>query len=137
MQITVLNPTRPAGAKSATDPRWAASEPYVVAAGKADTSETYGPLIDIPVETINGVTGERTRSSFKMPKYTRLIPAEPVICPVWGDKVPWKSFTTIVDAADFDDAVYSCEFVHGGGSVSRTKRLPDGKVAIRSDYQAW
>jgi len=27
--------------------------------------------------------------------------------------------------------------VHGGGSVSGRKELPKGKVAFRSDYQAW
>ena len=58
-------------------------------------------------------------------------------CPVWGDELPYKSFTTIVDAADFDDARYSCEYVHGGGSVRKWLRLGDGRVAIRSDYKAW
>lgn len=58
-------------------------------------------------------------------------------CPVWGDKVPYKSFTTIVDEVDAEDAEYSCEYVHGAESVSKTKQLPGGKVALRSDYRCW
>lgn len=127
----------PAGPKSAANPRWACEEPYVVAVGKAPKSESYGPMVTIPVTEVNGVTGEVKHSSFQMPKYTREVPTEPTVCPVWKDKVPWKSFTTVVDEADLDDAIYSCEFVHGGGSVSKTKKLPGGKVAIRSDYNAW
>jgi len=58
-------------------------------------------------------------------------------CPVWGDEVPYKSVTVVVGASDEEDAEYSLEYVHGGGSVSRRKELKDGRVALRSDYQCW
>ena len=58
-------------------------------------------------------------------------------CPVWGDEVPFKSVTVIVDADDEGDAEYSLGYVHGGDCVSRRKELKDGRVALRSDYQCW
>lgn len=61
----------------------------------------------------------------------------PTLCPVWGDVLPYKSITVIVDKADLASASDACEYVHGGGSVRKTRNLPDGKVAIRSDYQCW
>lgn len=61
----------------------------------------------------------------------------PTKCPVWGDKLPYKSITVIVDAADRDAAIHSCEYVHGGGAVSKTKKLPNGKLAIRANYMCW
>jgi len=61
----------------------------------------------------------------------------PTVCPVWHDKLPHKSVTAICDKKDENDCEYWLEFVHGGGSVSRRKELPNGKIAFRSDYQAW
>ena len=58
------------------------------------------------------------------------------ICPVWGDRLPWKSTTVIVEAAEEDDATYCLACAHGGG-YERRKVLPDGRVALRSNYQAW
>lgn len=58
-------------------------------------------------------------------------------CPVWGDKLPWKSATIIGPEAQADDIAYWCEYVKGGGCISRCKRLPDGKIAFRCDYMAW
>ena len=61
----------------------------------------------------------------------------PDICPIWRDKVPFKSVTVVCRKEDEGDVAYWLEFVHGGGSISRRKKLPKGKVALRSDYQAW
>jgi len=59
------------------------------------------------------------------------------VCPVWHDKIPYKSVTIICDKQQEGDCEYWLEYVHGGGSVTRRKELSKGKVALRSDYQAW
>jgi hypothetical protein len=64
------------------------------------------------------------------------------ICPIWGDKLPYKSVTVVIPELMLHDGLqhqveYWLEYVHGGGSVSRRRSLPDGTVAIRSDYMAW
>jgi hypothetical protein len=59
------------------------------------------------------------------------------VCPIWGDKLPYKSITIVVDAADQDDAESCCAYVHGGDCVEKTRVLPDGRVAIRSNYMCW
>jgi len=58
-------------------------------------------------------------------------------CPVWGDEIPYKSVTVLVPAGMLSEAVFSLEYVHGGGSISRQKLMPDGMCALRSDYQCW
>ena len=60
----------------------------------------------------------------------------PRVCPVWGDLLPYKSVTAICDAGDAPEVMYWLSYVHGGG-YEKTKRLPDGRMAIRSNYQAW
>ena len=64
-------------------------------------------------------------------------------CPIFGDKVPYKSATLLVDldklaekGATLDDVDYWIGYVQGGGA-SYTKHLGDGQFAIRSDYHAW
>ncbi len=59
------------------------------------------------------------------------------ICPVWKDKLPYKSVTIICDESQFDDVTYWIMYVHGGDCISKRKNLPDGKLALRSDYQCW
>jgi len=61
----------------------------------------------------------------------------PDICPVWGDKLPYKSVTVVTDKKNEGDVRYWLGFVHGGDPVSKRKELPKGKIALRSDYQAW
>ena len=63
-------------------------------------------------------------------------------CPIFKDRIDYKSFTVIVEKDLQTSAEYWCEFFHGGGSVSKTMELDNTKngkvyVAIRSDYQAW
>lgn len=60
-----------------------------------------------------------------------------VICPIFGDVIPWKSVTVVCDEDDVAEVEYWCVFVHGGDCFSAYKDLPDGKVAIRSNYMAW
>lgn len=58
------------------------------------------------------------------------------ICPVWGDRMPWKSVTVIVPADEEDDAAFCLACAHGSGYSNR-KVLEDGRIALRSDYTAW
>ena len=59
------------------------------------------------------------------------------VCPIFKDKIGYKSFTLIVDKKKQDDAEYWCRYIHGADSISNTMDLKNDKVAIRSDYQAW
>lgn len=59
------------------------------------------------------------------------------ICPVWKDKLQYKSVTIICDESQADDVRYWLMYVHGGDCISREKKMPKGKLAIRSDYQCW
>ena len=64
------------------------------------------------------------------------VPCAGVVCPVWGDVLPYRSTTVIVDAKEEEAAAFCLACAHGGG-WSRRKVLKDGRVALRSDYQAW
>jgi hypothetical protein len=72
-----------------------------------------------------------------------LTPAElkasglPTLCPVWKDKLPYKSVTVICPADVEDQVTYWLEYVHGGGCISKRKKLADGNVALRSNYMCW
>ena len=67
-------------------------------------------------------------------------------CPIFKNNIPYKSFTIIVDANQFDDAVNWCSNLHGHESISKIKQfnylrvgkhIRKNQVAIRSDYQCW
>ena len=59
------------------------------------------------------------------------------ICPIFKDKLPSKSATVVGSIKQEAKITYWLEYVHGAGSLSKTKKLPGGKIAIRSDYQCW
>lgn len=73
---------------------------------------------------------------FPQEKYDLLVSKLPHICPIWKDKIPWKSLTVVCSNDEVNEVLYWLSYVHGG-EVSRMKKLPNGKVAIRSDYQCW
>lgn len=59
------------------------------------------------------------------------------ICPVWKDKISYKSVTVICDATQAIEVSGWLEYVHGGGCIEKEKTLPNGKYAIRSNYECW
>ena len=59
------------------------------------------------------------------------------VCPVWGDVVPYKSVTVVCHGSLVFEVEYWLQFVRGGDSVSKYMELPDGYVAMRSDYMCW
>lgn len=57
-------------------------------------------------------------------------------CPIWDDLLPYKSVTAVCQPDQQEEVEYWLSYVHGGGPT-KIKHLPDGRIAIRSDYQAW
>ena len=58
-------------------------------------------------------------------------------CPVFNDFVDYKSLTVVCDASIREEVAYWLEYVHGSDSIQKVRELEDGRVAFRSDYQAW
>ena len=59
------------------------------------------------------------------------------LCPIFKDFVGYKSLTVVCDASIREEVAYWLEYVHGGDSIQMVRELEDGRVAFRSDYQAW
>lgn len=59
------------------------------------------------------------------------------ICPMFNDKVPYKSVTVVCNESQLVEVEYWLTYVHGANCVYATMKLPEGKIAIRSDYQCW
>ena len=67
-------------------------------------------------------------------KYPYDVPFE---CPVWGDRLPYKSVTVVCHESLVEEVTYWLEFVHGGGCVSNMKEVGESQVALRGDYMCW
>jgi hypothetical protein len=74
---------------------------------------------------------------FTVEEHLKITERLPDICPVWGDKLGYKSVTCICEEAIAEEVSYWLEYVHGGGSISRIQELNNGMVALRSDYMCW
>jgi len=59
------------------------------------------------------------------------------VCPIWGDILGPKDVTVVCHEDEADEVEYWLEHVHGGGCVVDYRDLPDGMVAMRSEYQCW
>lgn len=59
------------------------------------------------------------------------------ICPIFGDKVPYKSVTVVCKEEEFESVKYWLEYVHGYDCISKMKEMEENKIAIRSEYQCW
>ena len=58
-------------------------------------------------------------------------------CPIFNTYIYNKSLTLKCKESELDSVIYWCEYVHGGGCISKIKNLKNGYVAIRSDYMCW
>ena len=58
-------------------------------------------------------------------------------CSIFKDEVPFKSVTIVCNEDDIGEVSYWLDYVQGGDCISMYKDLPNGKVAIRADYQCW
>ena len=61
---------------------------------------------------------------------------EQVKCPIFGDILPYKSVTVICTQEQLPGVLQHLMNAHGGPHADE-RELPDGRIAIRSDYQAW
>ena len=115
------------------------SEPTVQESKNLTIDDVWGKVSEETFQRISvGMYVARGNSSYCEPDLLKRLTSEiPEICPVWGDKIGYKSGTFVGPADREDEIVYWLEYVHGGNSVSRRKELPGGKIALRSDYQCW
>lgn len=97
-------------------------------------SDVWGKFDPETLESINeGMIVARGRP-FSAPEDHQY--SLPSFCPVWNEELPYKSVTAICTEEDLDDVVFWLSYVHAV-EYQMVKRLPDNKVAIRSNYQAW
>jgi len=61
----------------------------------------------------------------------------PMVCPIMGDKLPYKSVSVVCKVEDFEAVEYWLSYVHGGGCIEFTKDLEDGTMLVRSNYMCW
>lgn len=61
----------------------------------------------------------------------------PMVCPILGDKLPYKSVSVVCKVEDYNAVEYWLEYVHGGGCVERVVDLKDGMMLVRSNYMCW
>jgi hypothetical protein len=66
-----------------------------------------------------------------------VVASQKEVCPVWHDVIPYKALTVICQPEQEPDVTYWLEYMHGARSVSKSEKLADGRLAIRSDYQCW
>ena len=59
------------------------------------------------------------------------------LCPIFGDYIPYKSWTIVVEKQYLESARNWCNYFHGGGSVEKEKQVSSNKIAIRSNYLCW
>jgi hypothetical protein len=60
----------------------------------------------------------------------------PQVCPVFLDKLPYKSVTVVCAPSKKDEVIYWLEYVLGGGCVQQICRYKNG-IAIRANYMCW
>ncbi len=59
-----------------------------------------------------------------------------VKCPIFGDILPYKSVTVVCTQEQYPGVLQHLMNAHGGEHAGE-RVLSDGRIAIRSDYQAW
>lgn len=91
---------------------------------------TFEDVFGTAIETEDGIPIGRNDDGMVVGKQN-------TICPIWTDQIPYKSTTVVCKESQFDEVEYWLTYVKGGNCISRTKALPDDRIAIRADYQAW
>lgn len=127
IEMIVLSPTQPEATKLTMDDVWGTFDDdnhKLISRGMIVAQGYGGGWID-------GSTGPAAYEKWKAAIQVS------DICPVWKDKLPYKSVTVICKKAQQSEVEYWLEYVHGGGSVEKWQELPFGKVAIRSNYKCW
>lgn len=115
IKIEISNPTRPRAKKLAKEDIW----------GHYD--EQTHKMLDYGMIVARGCGEPDGKITSKCPDF----------CPVWKERLSYKSVTAICDKEQQREVEYWLEYVNGGDSISKTKDLDNGKVAIRSNYMCW
>lgn len=110
------------------------------------TTQPNGLTFSVNVHTTpqaKKITQEDVWGNYELQTKGMIIAKTNDTCPIFKDKVPYKSVTVICEPSQQNEVEYWLEFVHGGGSVSKSRIVAKnanqyaGKLAIRSDYQCW
>lgn len=96
----------------------------------------YDPSRKIQKRDVFGYTDPATGERHKGMLVAFGKPDKSVVCPIFGDVVPFKSVTVACKPEELSDVLHWLAYVHGG-EHSADIELEDGRIAIRSDYQAW
>ena len=95
------------------------------------------PDADIMDKVVGGLTKEDVWGDYEKDTKGMIVAKTDETCPVFKDKLPYKSVTVICDVDQEDAVTYWLSFVHGGDCVQDIKKLKGNKLGIRSDYQCW
>ena len=87
--------------------------------------------------TMDDVWGTHDEDTYEITSRGMIVAKTNDICPIFGDQVPYKSVTVVCSRVQEDAVRYWLEYVHGGKCVSKTRNLPNSKIALRSDYMCW
>lgn len=98
--------------------------------GNPDHADDHGMIVARGLPDVDG-------KYFTQEEHSKLSKRLTNICPVWGDALPYKSVTLVCQSHQVEQVSYWAEYVHGGGCISNIKDLPEGKVALRSNYTCW
>lgn len=86
--------------------------------------------------TMEDVWGKHNEKTFEPIHNGMIVAREEEKCPIFRDRLPYKSVTVVCKPEQEDEVCYWLDYVHGGG-ISKRKVLKDGKIAIRSNYMCW
>ena len=87
--------------------------------------------------TKEDVFGEYNIDTHKRLSNGMIVARQDEICPIWGDKIPYKAETVICLKDLQDEVIYWLEYVNGAYCVLNSCSLPNNRIAIRSQYQCW
>ena len=59
------------------------------------------------------------------------------VCPIWKDTLEFKDATIVCPTELCEEVAYWIEFVKGADSITKVKKLKDGKTAFRCEYTCW
>ena len=63
-----------------------------------------------------------------------IIAREDEICPIWSDKVEWRSDTILCRKEHLEDVLYWTDFMNGADNVIKQTDVGENHVAIRTMY---
>lgn len=99
-----------------------------------EQTEAYHKTLKIQKDDVWGKFNEQT---YERESNGMIVARSDERCPIFKDKVPYKSVTVVCKPEEYNEVCYWLGYVHGGDNIRKQKTLPDGRIAIRSDYMCW